>query len=185
MLSVESLPLQDAKLFTLNKIGDRRGWFVETYRKSWIEEHIDWDINFKFDYSSFSEKINTVRGMHAQTLSMPQSKLVTVLHGAIQDVIIDARKNSSTFGQSFTVILSDDIPSVLYVPVGFYHGFKTLKPNTLVSYKLDNYYDEKSECGVIFDDSTLNIQWISAGTDEITISERDQTHPRWNDAYKF
>ncbi len=185
MLSVHQLPLKDAKLFSLKKIGDNRGWFVETFRKSWIEEHIDPTMDFKFDYSSFSANVNTVRGMHAQTKNMPQSKLVTVLHGSIQDVIIDARQDSPTFGKSFSVILAEDMPSVLYVPVGFYHGFKTLKPNTLVSYKLDNYYGKASECGVMFNDHVINIDWISAGPEDITISERDQSHPFWDDAYKF
>lgn len=185
MLKVENLPLEDAKLFTLNHLKDNRGWFVESYRKSWIEDAIDQKMNFVFDYSSFNINSNTVRGMHAQTHIQPQSKLVTVLHGSIQDVIVDARKNSSTFGQYFSVTLSDKFPQVLYIPIGFYHGFKTLEPNTLVSYKLDNYHNAECECGFLFDDNLLNIEWLDKNQKNIIISERDKKHPSWNDAYKF
>jgi dTDP-4-dehydrorhamnose 3,5-epimerase len=185
MLNVTDLPLKDAKLFNLKQLGDNRGWFVETYRKSWIEDNIDRGMNFVFDYSSFNKNVNTIRGMHAQTHLQPQSKLVTVLHGAIQDIIIDARRDSPTFGKSCKIHLNDIEPKVLYVPVGFYHGFITLEPNTLVSYKLDNYYNSEAECGVTYNDETLNLGWLMRSDTEITISERDQKHPSWDDAYKF
>lgn len=185
MLLASDLPLKDAKLFTLKKLEDNRGWFSETYRKSWIEEFIDPDMNFTFDYSSFNINENTVRGMHAQTLVHPQSKLVTVLCGSIQDVIIDARQDSPTYGKSWTVFLNDIMPQVLYVPVGFYHGFKTLKHNTLVSYKLDNYHNAEAECGVMFDDKSLSIDWLKKDQNDLIISDRDKRHPSWEDAYKF
>jgi dTDP-4-dehydrorhamnose 3,5-epimerase len=185
MLLSASLPLKDAKLFTLKQLKDNRGWFVETYRKSWIEQEIDQHMNFTFDYTSFNSHANTVRGMHAQNHIQPQSKLVSVLHGSIQDVIIDARKDSPTFGQHWSIMLNDIIPQVLYVPAGFYHGFKTLQANTLVHYKLDNYHNAEAECGVMFDDKDLNIDWLLKLQDDLIISERDKKHPSWNDAYKF
>lgn len=185
MFKVENLSLQDSKLFTLRHLKDNRGWFVETYRKSWIEDNIDQKMNFVFDYTSFNLLPNTVRGMHAQTHLYPQSKLVTVLHGSIQDVIVDARKDSPTFGQSCSVILTDKSPQVLYVPIGFYHGFITLEANTLVSYKLDNYHNAECECGFLFDDDQMNIDWSIQDQSMITISERDKKHPSWESAYKF
>lgn len=184
MLTVENLPLQDAKLFKLARHGDARGWFTETFRQSWIEEHLA-DKKFIFEFYSFSAAANTLRGLHAQTAECPQAKLVSVLNGSIQDVLVDARVNSSTYGQSCSIILTKDEPALIYVPRGFYHGFITLEPNTYVGYKVDNYHNASVECGVDAEDTTLDIQWQFLPGQSLVISERDQRHPSWVDAYKF
>ena len=182
MITVDDLPLNDAKVFTLNRHTDDRGWFTETFRQSWVDEYLNWQ-DFVLEFWSFSEKSNTVRGLHAQTAKQPQAKLVSVLNGSILDVLVDAREDSSTYGQTCTITLSKDNPKMVFVPRGFYHGFITLEPNTFVGYKVDNYHNADEEVGIQWNDATLNINWPE--TKDITISKRDQGHSNWNDAYKF
>lgn len=180
---IEPLPLAGAKLIKLDRKHDHRGWFTETFRESWLEP-AEIPHRFIFEFWSFSESAYTLRGMHSQTEESPQAKLVSVLNGSIQDVIIDARENSPTFGQHCSVTINKDDATLIYIPRGFYHGFVTLEPNTYVGYKLDNYYVSPDvECGVMWNDPELNIRWPEA--DNYVISQRDQGHPSWNDCYKF
>lgn len=181
-MKIETLPLNDCKVFHLDKKEDNRGWFVETFRRTWIDENLG-DVDFIFDYQSLSREVGTIRGLHAQNALAPQAKLVSVLTGKIQDVFVDARKESSTYGQHYSIILSGDSPSFVYVPVGFYHGFITLEPNTIVQYKTSHYHSAKDEIGVIYNDPDLSINWSI--TTPTTISQRDLGHPTWNDSYKF
>jgi len=178
------LPLKDARVFKLKRHGDSRGWFTEDFRESWLGE-AGITNKFVFDYSSFSVKANTLRGMHAQTAEAPQAKLVSVFNGSIMDVLVDARVDSPTYGKSCKIIISKDDPSVVYIPKGFYHGFLTLDPNTYVNYKLDNYHSAKDEVGINAEDSILDIQWTFIPDQELIISDKDQHHPSWNDCYKF
>ena len=182
MITVEDLPLKDAKLFKLNRHTDNRGWFTETFRQSWVDEHLDLQ-NFIFEFWSFSEAAGTLRGLHSQTSSQPQAKLVSVLNGSIYDVLVDARLDSPTYGQTCGVTLTKDDPSMVFVPRVFYHGFITLEPNTYVGYKVDNYHNATEECGVMWNSPNLKINWPLVDT--LTISQRDQGHPTWDDAYKF
>lgn len=178
------LPLKDAKVFKLKRLGDSRGWFTEDFRQSWLED-AGIANNFIFDYTSFSANANTLRGMHSQSAVTPLAKLVSVFNGSILDVLVDARIDSPTYGQSCKVVISKDEPSVVYIPRGFYHGFLTLDPNTYVNYKLDNYYNAEAECGIDAEDATLNIQWPFLADQSLVISERDKKHPSWDDCYKF
>jgi len=180
MLATVELNLKPARLITLKSHIDDRGWFTETYRKSWYESLEN--TEFIFEFNTLSKIQKTLRGLHCQNDLMSQSKLVTVLQGRIFDVIVDARLNSPTYGQYQTFILSDNLIQTLYVPKGFYHGFLTLETNTLVNYKLDNYHLEEAETGLMYNDSTLNIPWPC---DPLVISKRDQNHPSWGNCFKF
>jgi len=184
MITAEDLPLKDAKVIRLKRHGDNRGWFTEDFRESWLEE-IGITNRFVFDYTSFSVNSNTLRGMHSQTAVCPQAKLVSVINGSILDLLVDARLDSSTYGQSCKINITKDEPIIVYVPRGFYHGFLTLEPNTYVNYKLDNYYNAQAECGIDAEDVTLNIQWPFVPDHSLIISDRDSRHPKWNDCYKF
>lgn len=179
MTTVENLTCNDVKLISLISHKDDRGFFVEIYKKDW---NINFDNNFIIDGVSFNRKKGTLRGMHAQNLKNPQSKLVTVTKGKILDIIVDARINSSTFGKYDCVELSSKNPKLLYVPVGFYHGYITLENNTLVNYKLNNYHDPNNEIGFCFDDIELNLPWNTTIT---CISNKDKNHVNWKNCYKF
>ena len=88
-----------------------------------------------------------------------QGKFVTVLRGKAFDVALDLRKNSKTFGQHVSIILSEKDNVSFYIPEGFAHGFCALENNTIVHYKCSNYRNAKSELGIIWNDPKLNIKW--------------------------
>ena len=112
---------------------------------------------------------------------MSQAKLVRAVMGEVLDIIVDIRKDSPTFGQSYSVVLSDQNHLQLYVPRGFAHGFVTLSPKSIFAYKCDNYYDKASEGGIIYNDPELNLDWRIPVADMI-ISDKDQILPRLNEA---
>src|SRR5260370_36321501 len=120
----------EIKLVRLTKHGDSRGFFCEMFKKG---DHPD--IDFVQDNVSFSVEPGIVRGLHFQSPPFAQTKLITVLQGAVFDVALDIRRGSPTYGRWVGTELSGDSPDQLLIPAGFAHGFCTLLPNTLVHYK--------------------------------------------------
>jgi dTDP-4-dehydrorhamnose 3,5-epimerase len=148
---IEGPLLLEAKTFA-----DSRGFFTERYKLQYSK-----DLNLpEFIQDNFSRSIPKVlRGLHYQW-DRPQGKLVTALRGKIFDVAVDIRKNSLTFGQYVHAILDGDHAQWLWIPAGFAHGFCVIGNEPAdVMYKVDNYYNPKGESGVVYNDSTLNIQW--------------------------
>lgn len=162
--------------------GDDRGYFMETWKKNLFQEHIG-DIEFVQDNESKSD-FGVLRGMHAQSGSSSQSKLVRCLQGVVMDVVVDARKNSPTFGQSVVVELSAENKRQLFVPKGFYHGFVVLSKTAVFSYKVDSLYDPSSEVSLHFADPTIQIEWPLTA-EELILSDKDKQAPFWNDAHHF
>ena len=158
--------------------GDGRGSFFESFNQKVFEEKIGLKVQFLQDNQSISQK-GVVRGLHLQKGEFAQAKLVRVIQGEVLDVVVDARKDSKTFGQSFSCILSGENNKQLFIPKGFLHGFSVLEDNTIVSYKCDNYYNKESEDGVIFNDPELNIDWM-LGEDEIVLSDKDNELKMFN-----
>jgi dTDP-4-dehydrorhamnose 3,5-epimerase len=155
---------------------DERGYFFEAYNKSKLEQ-LGIQIDFVQDNQSFSKK-GTLRGLHYQNPPFQQTKLVRVLEGEIMDVAVDLRKDSSTFGKHFGIILSSENKKQLLVPKGFAHGFSVLSETAVVQYKCDQYYNKESEGGIRYDDPTLNIDW---GMDlaSAIVSEKDVLLPNF------
>ena len=131
---------------------DSRGLFKENYKKKFLKNK-----NFIFGCMSKSNK-NVIRGLHLQT-KFPQEKYVSVLKGAIIDVILDLRKNSNTFGKHFKIILSDNNGKSIFIPHGFAHGFLGLKKENIVYYTCTNYRSRKHEVGLLWNDKDLKIKW--------------------------
>ena len=157
---------------------DGRGFFCETYNKRRLAD-AGIDLTFVQQNLSLSKKKGTVRGLHFQSEPMAQAKLVSVLRGAVCDVVVDLRRSSETYGRHFTILLDEKGTTQLFVPAGFAHGFVTLQPNTLFLYSVSNYYSPRHEGGIRFDDPTLDIDW---GVDEsaATLSDRDGALPRFD-----
>ena len=130
---------------------DSRGYFRELFLEKNLRK------KFIFDYFSLSKK-NVIRGIHLQ-LSKPQGKLITVISGKIFDVCVDCRRNSKTFGKYFSIMLSENNNTSLYIPEGFAHGFCSMSNNTILHYKCTNYRNIKSETGILWNDKDLNIKW--------------------------
>ncbi len=164
---------------------DERGYFFESYQKERYQEN---GINCVFvqDNESRSEK-GVVRGLHYQLEPYSQSKLVRIIKGAVLDVAVDIRKNSPTFGEWYSIELSDKNKKQLFIPKGFAHGFSVLSEEAVLTYKCDNYYNWEAERGIIYNDHKLNINWQVPGA-EMILSEKDQKFSSFEEAeinFKF
>lgn len=139
-------------------INDYRGFFIESYsHKVFCDNGID--CKFVQDNHSKSINIGTIRGLHFQTPPFDQSKLVRVIRGSILDVVVDIRKSSPTFGKWQSFELSEDNFKMLFIPKGFAHGFCTLKQDSEVFYKVDNYYSLQNDNGIFWNDPSIGIKW--------------------------
>ena len=165
---------QDVKLFEIESYDDQRGTFREVFNKE-FQSFIGDEVTFFQDNESRS-KYGVLRGLHFQKAPHEQSKLIRVSHGEIQDVVVDIRPESDTYGQWESFMLSADDNSCLFIPRGFAHGFLVLSQNAVVNYKVDNYYDSKSDSGILYNDKTLNIEWKLSDQD-IIISDKDKQLP--------
>ncbi|MBH11003.1 MAG: dTDP-4-dehydrorhamnose 3,5-epimerase [Candidatus Marinimicrobia bacterium] len=153
---------------------DDRGFFSEVYKVDNLKDK-NISLNFIQDNISFSQKTNTIRGLHYQEAPYDQSKYITVLNGKIWDVFVDLRKDSSKYLQYGYTELSANESSLL-IPKGFAHGFCTMEPNTLVLYKVDNLYSKDHEKGIIWNDKNLEIPW-PLNKNEVILSEKDKKFP--------
>lgn len=147
---------------------DERGYFFETYNQQLFEK-LGLDYQFVQDNQSLSKK-GVVRGLHFQNPPYAQAKLVRVVQGRVLDIAVDLRKNSPTFGQHFSVLLSGQNQLQLLIPEGFAHGFVALHDYTIVHYKCTSFYQKESEGTILFNDPDLNIDW---GVDYPMAAEKD------------
>ena len=152
--------------------GDARGFFVETFRADVASAH-GIPLDFVQDNHSRSRR-GTLRGIHFQT-HPGQAKLVRVARGSVWDVVVDLRRGSPTFGEWEGVTLDDESGRILYIPIGFGHGFLVLSEVADFVYKCTAYYDPATEAGIRFDDPSVGIEWPAEV--EPLCSERDRTAP--------
>lgn len=152
---------------------DERGFFVETFRESWLDEA---GICHSFVQENQSRsRRGVLRGLHYQT-RRPQAKLVRVSRGTIFDVAVDVRRGSPTFGRWTGVMLDDRTHRQLYLPCGFAHGFCILSEEADFNYKCSDYYDPQGEAGVRWDDHGIGIQWPAIEHGWI-LSDKDRAWP--------
>jgi dTDP-4-dehydrorhamnose 3,5-epimerase len=135
---------------------DDRGFFYESYNKKKLNKNIN--IVFVQDNESKSSR-GVIRGLHFQKPPHAQTKLVRCVSGEILDVAVDLRKNSKTYGKSFSIELSSENNKQLLVPKGFAHGYQVLSNEAIVNYKVDDYYNPDSDLGIIWNDKDLSIDW--------------------------
>jgi dTDP-4-dehydrorhamnose 3,5-epimerase len=169
-------PIADLLVIEPKVWKDDRGYFYESFRADFFKE-INIDLSLVQDNQSLSQK-GTIRGLHYQAPPFEQGKLVRVLQGAVLDVVVDIRKKSPTYGQSFAIELNDQNHLQLWIPPGFAHGFSTLADQTIFCYKCSNYYHKASEGGIRFNDETLAIDWKVPA---IHVSEKDYLLPTFKD----
>ena len=169
--SLEGLLVIKPKIFA-----DDRGHFFESWSKAAFEKE-GLDINFVQDNQSLSAK-GVLRGLHFQNPPFAQGKLVSVIIGVVMDVAVDIRKNSVTYGQHFSVVLSGKNKTSFWIPPGFAHGFITLEDNTIFTYKCTGVYNKESEGSILWNDKDLNIDW---GWDSPIVSDKDQDSPSFAD----
>lgn len=181
-MEIEQISLIGCYLMTPQTFTDERGVFFESFNKKRFSELTGLSADFVQDNQSLSHK-GVLRGLHFQTGNFGQAKLVRVITGSVMDVVVDMRLESKTFGQHFTVLLSAQNNKQLYIPRGFAHGFLVLEDHTIFSYKCDNYYNQPSEKGIIFNDKTLNIDWQFPES-EMIISQKDKILPTFKSLFK-
>ena len=156
---------------------DRRGYFCETY--NWRDfAEIGIGVEFVQDNCSYSAQPLTFRGFHFQSPPHAQSKLIRVVTGRVLDIVVDLRVGSPDFCKHLATELSAESGEQLFVPEGFAHGILTLEPETVVSYKVSNYYEPRAERGIIWSDPELGISWAARPTD---VSEKDSQLPMMRD----
>lgn len=170
MWPIEDLPLANAKIISLPAFSDNRGEFIKTYHET-ILRQAGIDFELKESYFSISAK-DVVRGMHFQLPPHHHAKIVFCPFGAILDVIVDLRKNSSTYGRHYAQVLSADNHKAYYIPKGFAHGFKSLTDGAMTYYLVSSEYDKESDTGIRYD--SIGYNWE---TKSPVVSERDMSFP--------
>lgn len=177
-MKVTELAFKGLRLIELTTHVDARGHFVER----WNKKRFDALDLPEFVQDNFSRSAQGVlRGLHYQH-ERPQGKLVSCLYGKILDVLVDLRKNSSSYGQHFSIELSSEKPVWLWIPPGFAHGFSVLsKEGADLWYKVDQDYNSAGEGGIRWDDPQLSIDWRLT---EPVLSERDRALPPFSEYEK-
>ncbi|PTN06325.1 dTDP-4-dehydrorhamnose 3,5-epimerase [Mangrovibacterium marinum] len=182
-MQVETSPLEGLVILTPRVFEDERGYFFESfhalkYKQAGIE------ADFVQDNESRSSQ-GVIRGLHYQTGTSAQAKLVRVTEGVVWDVAVDLRPQSTTFGQWYGVELSAANKKQLFIPRGFAHGFAVLSPKATLTYKCDNFYNPQAEGGIRYDDPDLKIDW-PIDCREALLSEKDmkngsfrELQPNW------
>lgn len=172
MIFTETL-LKGAYIIDVERLEDDRGFFGRSFCKNEFEKY-GLNNNIVQSNISFNTKKATLRGMHMQAAPNGEEKLIRCTRGAIYDVIIDMRKNSTTFGKWFGIELTADNYKMLYIPKEFAHGFITLEDNTETSYQMTEYFTPGASKGYRWNDPAFGIQWPI--TPKI-ISEKDRMFP--------
>ena len=170
----EEQALRGVYIVIPNIFYDERGSFFESFKDNEFEKKLN--CKFVQDNEVFSEKVNTLRGLHYQ-IENPQAKLIHVVYGAIKDVIVDVRVNSRTFGESFSVNLDNKNHKMLFIPGGFAHGYLVLKPNTIVHYKCTDYYHPEDDHTLVWNDPDVAIDWPLLSSKPL-LSEKDASGRR-------
>lgn len=178
-MNIKTTTLEGCFIIEPKVFDDERGYFFESFHQKKFQELTGVKTQFVQDNQSMSQR-GVLRGLHFQTGEYAQSKLVRVIQGSVLDVVVDLRKDSSTFGKHFSILLSEKNKLQLFIPRGFAHGFVVLEDDTIFSYKCDNYYNKLAEDGVMYNDPDLHIDWMLE-EDEILLSDKDKKLKQFND----
>jgi dTDP-4-dehydrorhamnose 3,5-epimerase len=155
---------------------DERGLFFESFQQETFNDLIGRKLTFVQENESISKK-GVIRGLHFQNPPHAQGKLVRVIKGSVLDVAVDIRKDSITYGKSISVVLTSENRRQLWIPEGFAHGFVALEEDTIFQYKCTNYYNKASEDALLWNDSTLAIDWK---IDQPILSPKDEIAPAFD-----
>jgi len=157
-MNVIKTDIPDVMIFEPKVFGDDRGFFFESFNQRTFEQAVGRSVDFVQDNHSRSSK-GVLRGLHYQLAPFAQAKLVRCLRGAIFDVAVDIRKNSSTYGRWVGIELSAENKKQIWIPEGFAHGFIALEDNSEILYKTNNFYSQECERAIIWNDVDLSITW--------------------------
>ena len=167
-MDIIKTPIEGLLVIKPKVFEDDRGHFFESWSKGAFSKN-GLELDFVQDNQSLSSK-GVLRGLHFQNPPFAQGKLVRVIKGKVLDVAVDIRKKSQTYGQYFSVELSEENKTIFWIPPGFAHGFITLKDDTIFTYKCTGVYNAASEGSLLWSDDALNIDW---GIDVPLVSDKD------------
>lgn len=164
---IEDTLIPEIKIIHGKRFADERGYFSETYKVNdfkmlGLPEFVQDNIS--------KSSMGVIRGLHWQAEPYGQGKLVQCINGSILDVAVDIRKNSKNFGKYVAVNLDQHSLKFLWVPTGFAHGFQALQDDSVVSYKVTQYWHKNSEKSLLFNDPDIAIPWVDLN---VKISEKD------------
>lgn len=162
-------------LFRSERVGDDRGWFMETYSETAAAKAGIHD-RFVQDNQSFSAFQGTIRGIHFQRSPHAQAKLVRCVRGSVLDYAVDLRRGSPTYGHHVSATLTAEGGEQLYVPAGYGHAFVTLESDVEVAYKVNDFYAPDCDGGILWSCPTIGIDWPLPATGPV-LSDKDQRLP--------
>ena len=168
---------KEIKLFNIKSYKDQRGYFEEMFNKKELKLKLGINFETKMICNSTSKK-NVIRGFHYQS-QKPITQMIYVQKGKILDVIVDIRKNSKTYGQFESFILSETNKKVLIMPNGFAHGFCAIEKNNLITYNQSEFFFKKYDRGIRWNDPIINFNW---SIKKPIISKKDAKLPLLKDA---
>jgi len=167
-MEIIKTPIEGLLVIKPTIFGDDRGYFFESWSKESFAKN-GLDLDFVQDNQSLSSK-GVLRGLHFQNPPFAQGKLVRVIKGSVLDIAVDIRKDSHTYGQHFSIELTEENKIIFWIPPGFAHGFITLEDDTIFTYKCTGVYNAVSEGSLLWSDTDLNIDW---GVENPSISDKD------------
>lgn len=178
-MEITSYSIRGVMLLTPRHLGDERGYFAEVFRADLFSNACG-EHSFVQDNESLSAKAGTIRGLHFQSAPHCQGKLVRCTAGALFDVAVDIRRGSPTYGEWVGETLTPANGKQLWVPPGFAHGFCSLEPDTVISYKVTDYYSAACDKGLAWDDAEIGIRWPDVAEPD-TLSAKDRVQPHLSD----
>lgn len=171
----EKQKIEDVILVKPKVFGDKRGFFLESYKKS---EFIQNGINVEFNQDNHSKSTaHVLRGLHYQEAPYVQAKLVRCSKGRILDAAMDIRPDSPTFGEYVIVELSEENKHMLFIPEGFAHGFVVLSDVAELLYKASGEYAPQADRGILWSEIDWGIDF------EPILSEKDEKQPRLKEVF--
>lgn len=176
-MKIKSTKIEGVKLIYPKIIKDKRGYFIEIYNLKKLKEFFRG--NFVQENQSLSIKKNTFRGLHFQKNKFAQDKLLSVIKGEIIDYIFDLRSKSKTYKKLLKLKITERSPFKLFIPKGCAHGFMTLKKNTIVNYKVSNFYNKANNSGINYKAINLNLN------KKFIISNNDKKLNLFNKSRKY
>lgn len=177
-MNIIHTPIEGLLVIEPRVFRDARGYFVETYNEARYRE-AGIDAKFVQDNQSCSS-YGVVRGLHFQKPPYAQAKLVCCTVGRVLDVAVDLREGSPTYGQWYSVELSEENKRQFFIPKGFAHGFSVLSESAIFTYKCDEFYHPEAEGGILLNDKDLAIDWMIPEQARI-ISDKDTKHPTFDE----
>lgn len=183
MFKTTKLDIPDVIIIEPRLFKDYRGYFREVLHERTFRELVA-DVHFVQDNEALSTAVGTIRGLHFQKPPAAHGKLVRALAGKVFDVAVDIRKGSPTFGKYVSTQLDAESANMVWIPPGFAHGYCTLEPNSIVAYKITDFYSPENDTGIAWNDPTIDIKW-PVDLEKVVISDKDRALPTLDQADNY